>query len=133
MTKLKKEKEQEKTPTVLIVDDDLPSLELLQAYLEDIECETVLAHEGPQALKIIDKTPPDLVLLDVMMPKMNGWVLYDIIKSNTSWRNIPIVFLTVRKDKLAMGAGELLGDGYITKPFESEELVNGIDKVLNKY
>jgi two-component system alkaline phosphatase synthesis response regulator PhoP len=73
MAKPKPENQQQKTPLVLIVDDDQPSLELLQAYLEDVDCETVSAQNGLQALKIIGKQAPDLVLLDIMMPKMSGF------------------------------------------------------------
>jgi two-component system alkaline phosphatase synthesis response regulator PhoP len=73
MSKFDSRKEQEKTPTVLIVDDNLQNLELLQAYLEDLDCLTVPAHDGLEALSIISEMPPDLILLDVMMPKMSGF------------------------------------------------------------
>ncbi|MCX5638198.1 MAG: response regulator, partial [Planctomycetota bacterium] len=71
MKQAKPQKKQEKTPTVLVVDDNLQNLELLQVYLEDIDCRTVPAHNGLEALDIIRKEPPDLILLDVMMPKMS--------------------------------------------------------------
>jgi len=77
MIQKKAKQEKEKTPSVLIVDDDQPSLELLQAYLEDVDCQTVLAHDGLEALKIIGKKTPDLVLLDIMMPKS--------VNPSTSW------------------------------------------------
>ena len=72
MNPAKSKKEQVKTPVILVVDDNIPNLELLQAYLEDIDCEIVPAYDGLEALKIIAKQPPDLILLDVMMPKMSG-------------------------------------------------------------
>ncbi|GAF72418.1 unnamed protein product, partial [marine sediment metagenome] len=71
MKKAKTPIDQTKTPIVLVVDDNLQNLELLQAYLEDMDCETLPAHDGIEALKIIADNPPDLILLDVMMPKMS--------------------------------------------------------------
>jgi CheY-like chemotaxis protein len=93
----------------------------------------ISAENGKKCLELLkNKENPDLILLDIMMPEMNGWVLYDMIKNNDSWKNIPIIFLTARKDNLATSAGELLGDDYITKPFEGERLINIIDKYFKK-
>ncbi len=75
MNQTKNDKEREKTPTVLVVDDNQQNLELLQAYLEDVDCQAVPARDGLEALEIIAKDPPDLILLDVMMPKMSGFVV----------------------------------------------------------
>ncbi|MHC4605022.1 MAG: response regulator [Planctomycetota bacterium] len=69
MSRKTPEKDEEKTPTVLVVDDNQQNLELLQAYLEDVDCETVPARDGVEAMDIIGKMSPDLILLDVMMPK----------------------------------------------------------------
>jgi CheY-like chemotaxis protein len=63
----------DKTPVVLVVDDNEQNLELIQAYLEDLDCETLAAYDGQQALDMIAQNPPDLVLLDIMMPKMSGF------------------------------------------------------------
>jgi two-component system alkaline phosphatase synthesis response regulator PhoP len=73
MNPVKSGKEQEKTPVVLVVDDNQQNLELLQAYLEDMDCETVPAMDGPEALEVISRGAPDLILLDIMMPKMSGF------------------------------------------------------------
>ena len=73
MNPTKSKKEQEKTPVVLVVDDNQQNLELLQAYLEDMDCETVPAHDGLGALEIISREALDLILLAVMMPKMSGF------------------------------------------------------------
>jgi len=131
MNKLKKEKEQQKSPTVLIVDDDQPSLELLQAYLEDIECETVLAHEGSQALKIIGKTPPDLVLLDVMMPKMSGFEVCKRIKNDPKTSNIPVIMVTALNEFGDIERGIDSGtDDFISKPVNKLELLTRVKTML---
>ncbi|MEA3458450.1 MAG: response regulator [Candidatus Thermoplasmatota archaeon] len=122
---------------IMIVDDEPDIIFSIRKVLEEKAGDLyniVSAENGKQCLELLKNDEmPDLILLDIMMPEMNGWVLYDMIKNNASWKDIPVVFLTARKDKLAVGAGELLGDDYITKPFESEGLVNRIDKVLKKH
>ena len=75
---------------------------------------------------------PDLILLDIMMPEMNGWELFDKLKDNPSWGKIPIVFLTARTDRIAENAGQFLGDDYIEKPVKAEELRNIIEKTLKE-
>ena len=93
--------------------------------------DVISAKNGIEALKLIENNAnPDLILLDIMMPEMNGWIFYDKIKNNESWKKISIIFLTARKDNLAVDAGVLLGDDYITKPFDNEDLINRIDKAL---
>ena len=122
---------------IMIVDDEPDIIFSIRKVLEEKtgdDYNIISAENGKQCLELLKNNEmPDLILLDIMMPEMNGWVLYDMIKNNVSWKDIPIVFLTARKDKLAVGAGELLSDDYITKPFESEGLVNSIDKVLKKH
>jgi CheY-like chemotaxis protein len=73
MKKIESENEQGKKPVILVVDDNQQNLELLQAYLEDVDCQTISARDGAKALEIISKDMPDLILLDVMMPKMSGF------------------------------------------------------------
>jgi CheY-like chemotaxis protein len=122
---------------ILIVDDDPDIIFSIRKILEKMsgdEYNIISAENGKKCLDMLKNNEvPDIILLDIMMPEINGWVVYDMVKNNPLWKNIPIVFLTARKDKLAIGAGERLGDDYITKPFESEELVKRIDKVLKKY
>jgi len=94
MNRIKAEKEQEKTPVVLVVDDNQQNLELLQAYLEDVDCETVPARDGPEALEIVGQKTPDLILLDVMMPKMSGFEVCKRIKNDPKTSDIPIIMVT---------------------------------------
>ncbi|MHC4385845.1 MAG: response regulator, partial [Planctomycetota bacterium] len=74
--------EEVQKPKVLVVDDNLQNLELILAYLEDIDCETLSAEGGQEALEMIKNDPPDLVLLDVMMPKISGFEVCKRIKNN---------------------------------------------------
>ncbi len=124
-------REQEKTPVVLVVDDDRPSLELLQAYLEDTDCETVPAHDGPDALEIIAKEPPDLILLDVMMPKMSGFEVCKRIKNDPKTSDIPVIMVTALNEfgdiERAIDSGT---DDFLSKPVNKLELLTRIKTML---
>lgn len=131
MAKPKPENQPQKTPVVLIVDDDQPSLELLQAYLEDVDCETVSAHDGLQALKIIGKTPPDLVLLDIMMPKMSGFEVCKRIKNDPKTSGIPVIMVTALNEFGDIEQGINSGtDDFISKPVNKLELLTRVKTML---
>jgi len=125
------EKEQDKAPTVLIVEDDQPSLELLQAYLEDVDCQTVCAHDGLEALKIIGKKTPDLVLLDIMMPKMSGFEVCKRIKNDPKTSDIPVIMVTALSEFGDIERGIDSGtDDFISKPINKLELVTRVKIML---
>jgi CheY-like chemotaxis protein len=131
MKQKRAEKEQEKTPTVLVVDDDEPSLELLQAYLEDVDCETVSAGDGPDALEIIAKSAPDLILLDVMMPKMSGFEVCKRIKKDPKTGDIPVIMVTALNEFGDIERGIDSGtDDFISKPVNKLELVTRVKTML---
>jgi len=75
---------------------------------------------------------PDLIILDIMMPGMNGWETFYKIREHESWSQIPVIFLTARTDSIAEDAGSFLGDDYIEKPYQIEDLKNKIQKVMDK-
>lgn len=119
----------------MIVDDEQSVILSVKTGLDDLEAgyEIIGVNSGEECLDILKKGEiPNLILLDIMMPEMNGWVLYDILNSNASWKDIPVVFLTARTDKIAKGAGEIYGDDHIEKPFEIKNLKERIDKVLKE-
>jgi len=125
------EKEQEKTPMVLVVDDNQQNLELLQAYLEDMDCRTTPAQDGPQALEIVAKDPPDLILLDVMMPKMSGFEVCKRIKNDPKTRDIPVIMVTALNEFGDIERGIDSGtDDFLSKPVNKLELLTRVKTML---
>jgi CheY-like chemotaxis protein len=124
-------KEPEKTQVVLVVDDNLQNLELLQVYLEDIDCRTVAAHNGLEALQIIKHDPPDLILLDVMMPKMSGFEVCKRIKNDPKTDDIPIIMVTALNEFRDIERGIDSGtDDFISKPVNKLELLTRVKTML---
>lgn len=113
-----------KKDMILIVDDNPQNLKLLGNILESNNYDTAIAMNGKQALEFIDSELPDLVLLDVMMPDMDGYEVCRSIKKNRTSKDIPVIFLTARKDIDDLVKGfEAGGIDYVTKPFNSTELL----------
>ena len=124
-------KEPEKTQVVLVVDDNLQNLELLQVYLEDIDCRTVAAHNGLEALQIIKNDLPDLILLDVMMPKMSGFEVCKRIKNDPKTDDIPIIMVTALNEFRDIERGIDSGtDDFISKPVNKLELLTRVKTML---
>ena len=114
---------------VLVVDDEPDTLELVKLVLESAGFEAILVNNGMEALAKIDAEKLDLVLLDIMMPDMDGWDVYRKIKERNS--SIPIAILTAKAqniDKL-LGLHVLKADDYITKPFGKNELIKKVRKL----
>ena len=131
MKRKRAEKEQEKTPTVLVVDDNQQNLELLQAYLEDVDCRTVPAYDGLEALKIIGKNAPDLILLDVMMPKMSGFEVCRRIKNDPKTSDIPVIMVTALNEFGDIERGIDSGtDDFLSKPINKLELLTRVKTML---
>ncbi len=114
---------------VLIVDDEPDTLELVKLVLESGGFKALLATSGTEALVLIGASKPDLVLLDIMMPDMDGWEIFRKIKEKYS--DIPVAILTAKAqniDKL-LGLHVLKADDYITKPFGKNELIDRVRKL----
>ena len=119
--------------TILVVDDDPGVTYTVKRGLENLDSDyhVVCVESGEKCLEMLEHNKiPDLILLDIMMPDMSGWETHNKIKNNRSWRNIPVVFLTARTDRIAKDAGSFLAEDYIEKPFEITELKQRIDKIL---
>ena len=119
----------------MVVDDDPENNLSLKVGLEELDqsFEVICAESGSQLFKFLnEKEIPDLVLLDIMMHNISGWEVFGELKKNPEWQNIPVIFLTARSDHMAKSAGYFLGEDYIKKPYELEEVKNRIDKILNK-
>ena len=116
---------------ILIVDDDKNICELLRLYLEKEGYETSLAYDGEQALERFSADKPGLVLLDVMMPKLDGWEVCRRIRASSQ---VPVIMLTAKGETFDKVLGlELGADDYIVKPFDTKEVVARIKAVLRRY
>ncbi len=115
---------------VLIVDDDSNICELLRLYLEKDGFDTVIANDGEAAIVKYNLEEPDLILLDVMMPKLDGWQVCRTIRKSSS---VPIIMLTAKGETFDKILGLDLGaDDYVTKPFDSKEVVARVKAVLRR-
>lgn len=124
-------KKEEYTPTVLIVDDNPNNVKVIALTLRPLNYKLVIATNGKSAIEMVNKTQPDLVLLDVMMPGMDGYETCRIIKSDIENENLPIIFLTALNDKENTVKGfESGGVDYITKPFNKNELISRVQTHL---
>lgn len=120
-------KEQQMTPTILIVDDNSNNVKIIALTLRAFNYKLVIATNGQSAIDMVEKTRPDLVLMDVMMPGMDGYETCEKIKSKKENENIPVIFLTALSEKANIIRGfEAGGVDYITKPFNKEELISRV-------
>lgn len=106
---------------ILLVDDTPENLDVLSGILEDLDCELLVATSGERALELAGRRLPDLVLLDVMMPDMNGFEVCTRLKADLATTEIPIVFVTARAEDISQGF-RVGGADYITKPINGDEV-----------
>jgi len=131
MTKIRAQEKPDKTPVVLVVDDNQQNLELLQVYLEDMDCRTVSARDGLEALEIIGKEPPDLILLDIMMPKMSGFEVCRRIKNDPKTSDIPVIMVTALNEFGDIERGIDSGtDDFLSKPVNKLEILTRVRTML---
>ena len=119
--------------TILVVDDNAQNVELLVAYLETLPCRIETASGGIEAMRYIEQrdTPPDLILLDVMMPRMSGFEVCQRIKEDPQTKSIPILMVTALNElgdiERAVESGT---DDYLTKPVNKIELITRVKSLL---
>ncbi len=114
--------------TILLIDDDKTLLELLSGHLETAGYHPLLANDGPSGLRLATEAQPDLVVLDVMMPGMDGWEVCRRLREDSS---VPIILLTAKGEEIDKLRGFRLGvDDYVTKPFSFAELTARVGAVL---
>jgi len=110
-------------PRIMIIDDDQDVLDISQTFLESRGYEVVQARSGEEALKEVKRSKPNLILLDVMMPSMDGFWLCRVVKSDPKLKDIPVIFLTAKDDAQSRIEGQKCGgDDYLTKPFDLDAL-----------
>ncbi len=119
----------------MIVDDDPGVIYTIKNGLESLgsNYEIITAENGKECLELLDNNQiPDLIILDILMPVMSGWETFQKIREKLSSEELPIIFLTARKDQIAKNAGGFLGEDFIEKPFQLPDLKQKIEKILNK-
>lgn len=119
----------------MVVDDDPYQTFTIKKSLEKLDknYQVIRADSGRQCFEILrNDNIPDIILLDIMMPDMNGWAVYKRLKEDQSWKEIPIIFITARTDQIAKKAGSFYGEDYIEKPFDIPELKKRIDIITDK-
>lgn len=120
-------------PTILIADDNPDIRSLLSAFFSDFECELVVATNGEEALESVIIEMPDLVLLDVMMPEVNGWEVCKYIKEREALRDTPVLMLTAIGPNLNSMTSPLYGaDAYLDKPFDLGQLEETVQRLLGE-
>jgi len=118
-------------PLILIVDDVSTNIQLLGNFLRKANYSLAVAQNGKEALSIVNKKQPDLILLDVMMPEMDGYETIKNLKRDESTKNIPVIFLTAKGDtEDIVAAFELGAVDYIMKPFQPQELLSRVKTQL---
>ena len=114
---------------ILIVDDSATIRRSAETMLSKEGCEVITAENGFEALSKITRHHPDLIFVDIMMPRLDGYQTCAIIKNNAEFRNTPVVMLTSKDGLFDMARGRVVGsDQYLTKPFTREELLGAVKK-----
>ncbi len=117
-------------PTILVVDDEPSISEVVGLYLRRAGYHVLVAHDGQQALEALEKQPPDLVVLDLMLPKVDG---LEVARRLRAAGDTPIIMLTARREERDRIAGlEMGADDYVVKPFSPQELVSRVKAVLRR-
>lgn len=116
---------------ILIVDDEQDLVAMVKMRLEALGYDTLEAYDGQDALDKARKENPDLIILDLMLPKMDGYKVCRMLKFDEKYKKIPIIMFTARIQDSDKGLGAEVGaDAYITKPFEPQALLTKIEELL---
>lgn len=119
--------------TILIIEDDKHISKLVSYNLEKAGYECFVAGDGEEGLKILDRQPINLIVLDIMLPKMDGFEVCRLIKQENKFKNIPVVMLTAKGEEVDRIVGlELGADDYMVKPFSPRELVLRVKAILRR-
>lgn len=119
---------------ILVVEDEPENRLFIGLMLRTEGFDVSEAEDGPTALQMLeDGNSPDLILLDVMMPGLNGWQVYERLQQHEGWAKIPVVMLTALAQRSDVERAVSLGvDGYLTKPFEPADLIHTIEEALER-
>ncbi|MFH1100532.1 MAG: response regulator [Methanobacteriota archaeon] len=120
---------------IMIVDDNTDFTYVMKKRLEHNNngYSVISAHSGTECFEILQNgVVPDIILLDVMIPDMNGWDIYAKLKEHQIWRKVPIVFLSAKTDVYSKGFGRIAACDYVEKPCDAAQLQEVIEKTLSK-
>jgi two-component system response regulator VicR len=119
---------------ILCIEDEEEMIDLIRLILTRRGFDVRGANGGKEGLEIIRNEHPDLILLDLMMPDMDGWEVYQQMKANEATKNIPVIVVTAKAQSIdkVLGLHIAKVDDYIAKPFSPQELLNSVDNVLAK-
>jgi len=118
---------------VVVADDDATTVVMISTILKHFNFECEVAHNGEEALEIARKKRPDLVLLDVSMPQMDGFEALTALRSDNATRNTPVILVSAHHDEAEVVKGFSLGaNDYVTKPFNSGELMARINRIFRE-
>ena len=121
------------TKRILVVDDETQMVDMVKMRLEANDYLVLTAYDGQEALEKARKEKPDLIILDLMLPKMDGYKVCGLLKGDAKFVKIPIIMFSAKAQKKDIKLGEELGaDAYISKPFESQVLLGKIKELLEK-
>lgn len=119
---------------ILYIEDDPEMIDLVSMILSRQQYQVKGANGGREGLNLMESGIPDLVLLDLMMPDLDGWDVYHQIKSTPAWSNVPVIIITAKAQEIDRVLGLQIAkvDDYICKPFRPQELLDSIKRVLSK-
>jgi CheY-like chemotaxis protein len=116
---------------ILICDDDPAILRVIQVNLEVEGYDVVTAHHGEEALEVAHAEHPDLIILDIMMPRMDGYQACEALKAAEDTKQIPVIFLSAKAQASDIEKGKSYGvDDYLTKPFDPSDLIDVVERLL---
>ncbi|MBL8014300.1 MAG: response regulator [Candidatus Omnitrophica bacterium] len=121
-----------KSKRVLVVDDDPVVIRLVKEILKNIGYEVETAKDGIDAMVLVKKEKPDLIVLDIMMPELNGYDVLRTLKFTDEYKDIPVLLLTSREQELDRRIGEMMGIDYLQKPVNREAFIERIQKIIQK-
>lgn len=123
----------EKTKRIVYIEDDLEMIDLVNLILNRHGYQVLGAHGGKNGLDLVNAELPDLVLLDLMMPGMDGWEVYQQLKANEKTRSIQIIIITAKAQDIdrVLGLHIAKVEDYICKPFRPQELLDSVERVMN--
>lgn len=116
---------------ILLVDDEVSLVAMIKKRLEANNYDVITAYDGLEAMDKVKKEKPDLIVLDLMLPRMDGYRVCGLLKKDSQYLSIPIIMFTARAQEIDIKMGKEMGcDAYIIKPFDSKTLLDKIEELL---